>query len=376
MTTSRRKKATPKKKPELTAAQRQSTELTQPEAALASELVRDLSAMIETARNQVATAANAALTALHWQIGHHLRTRVLEYRRAEYGEQIVSTASRHLAERYGRGFNDKSLRHMVHFATAFPDREIVAAAWRQLSWSHFKVLAYLKDPLARDFYFEMCRIEQWSVRTLGERIQSMLFERTALSQKPEALIKKELATLRETGELTPDLVMRDPYMLPFLGLADTYSERDLETAILREIERFLLELGAGFAFVERQKRMTLDGDDHHLDLLFYHRRMRRLVAIELKLGDFKAQNSGQMELYLRWLDKHERQPNEEPPLGIILCAGKKRETIEILDLDARGIHVAEYLTELPPRKLLEERLHKAIENARNRVVEGTLGSEE
>lgn len=372
MTSSRDKKAASKKKV-ATAVRRRSVELAKPEAAFASELVRDLSEMIEAAQKQVAAVANVALTALHWQIGHHLRTRVLEGRRAEYGGQIVSTASRQLAERYGRGFNEKSLRHMVQFATAFPDREIVSTVWRQLTWSHFKALAYLKDPLARDFYFEMCRIERWSVLQLGERIQSMLFERTALSKKPERLIKNELTALRETGELTPDLVMRDPYMLPFLGLADTYSESDLEAAILREIERFLLELGVGFTFVERQKRMTLDGDDHYLDLLFFHRRLRRLVAIELKLGDFKARDSGQMELYLRWLDKHERQASEEPPLGIILCAGKKRETVEILDLDARGIHVAEYLTELPPRKLLEERLHKAIENARNRIPEGKLG---
>lgn len=346
---------------------RRTEALSKRDAVFTSALVRDLSEMIEGAQRQVAAVANVALTALHWQIGDHVRTRVLEGRRAEYGAQIVSTASRQLAERYGRGFDDKSLRHMVQFATAFPNREIVSTAWRQLTWSHFKVLAYLKDPLARDFYFEMCRVEHWSVRVLSERIQSMLFERTALSKRPQALIRKELTTLRETGELTPELVMRDPYMLPFLGLADTYSERDLEAAILREIERFLLELGAGFSFVERQKRMTLDGEDHSLDLLFFHRRLRRLVAIELKLGDFRAQDSGQMELYLRWLDKHERQPGEEAPLCIILCAGKKRETVEILDLDARGIHVAEYLTELPPRKLLEDRLHKAIESARGRM---------
>ena len=371
MTTPRDDQATSTKK--VAAPRRNSSALAKPDAAFASKLVHDLSEMIEAAQKQVATVANVALTALHWQIGHHVLSNVLEGRRAEYGAEIVSTASRQLADRYGRGFNDKSLRHMVQFATAFPDREIVSTAWRQLTWSHFKALAYLKDPLARDFYFEMCRIERWSVRELGERIQSMLFERTALSKKPSALIKKELAALRETGDLTPDLVMRDPYMLPFLGLTDTYSERDLEAGILREIERFLLELGGGFTFVERQKRMTLDGDDHYLDLLFFHRRLRRLVAVELKLGDFKAQDSGQMELYLRWLDKHERQPGEEPPLGIILCAGKKRETVEILNLDGRGIHVAEYLTELPPRKLLEERLHKAIESARNRIVDDELG---
>jgi len=371
VTTSRGKG--PAAKSKVATVRRRSSALAKRDAASASELVRDLSEMIEAAQKQVATVANVSLTALHWQIGHHVRTHVLEGRRAKYGGEIVSTASRQLAERYGRGFDEKSLRHMVQFATAFPDREIVSAAWRQLTWSHFKVLAYLKDPLARDFYFEMVRLERWSVRELGERIQSMLFERTALSKKPKALIKKELTRLRETGELTPDLVMRDPYMLPFLGLADTYSESDLEAAILREIERFLLELGAGFTFVERQKRMTLDGDDHYLDLLFFHRRLRHLVAIELKLGDFRARDSGQMELYLRWLDKHERHPSEDPPLGIILCAGKKRETVEILDLGARGIHVAEYLTELPPRKLLEERLHKAIESARHRIVESQLG---
>jgi predicted nuclease of restriction endonuclease-like (RecB) superfamily len=199
----------------------------------------------------------------------------------------------------------------------------------------------------------------------------MLFERTALSTKPETLIRKELSALREKGDLSPALVFRDPYMLDFLELADTYSEKDFESAILREIEHFILELGSGFAFVERQKRITLDGDDYYLDLLFFHRRMQRLVAIELKIGDFKPADSGQMELYLRWLDRHERHPAEQSPLGIILCVGKKRETVEYLDLDARGIHVAEYLTELPPRKVLEERLHRAIEAARNRIVLGT-----
>lgn len=139
----------------------------------------------------------------------------------------------------------------------------------------------------------------------------------------------------------------------------------------RPFQRFLLELGAGFAFLERQKRITLDGDDYYLDLLFFHRRMRRLIAIELKIGDFKPADSGQMELYLRWLNQNERQTSEEPPLGIILCAGKKRETVEYLDLDARGIHVAEYLTELPPREMLEDRLRRAIEAARNRLALGS-----
>ena len=342
----------------------------EPSALEVSTLVRDLGSMIEAARKQVAVAANAALTTLYWQMGHRVRTEVLDGQRAEYGAQIVAAVGRQLETRFGRGFGEKNLRRMVQFATVFPEASIVAALRRQLTWAHFKLLIPLKDSLKREFYAEMCRVEGWSTRALAQKIDGMLFERTALSRKPESLIRKELSALHEKSELTPALVFQDPYMLDFLELADTYSEKDLEATILRELERFLLELGAGFAFVERQKRITLDGDDYYIDLLFFHRRMQRLVAIELKIGDFKPADAGQMELYLRWLDRHERQPSEQAPLGIILCAGKKRETVEYLDLGARGIHVAEYLTELPPREVLEDRLHRAIAAARNRLVLG------
>lgn len=335
-------------------------------------LVRDLGQMIESARRQVAVAANVTLTTLYWELGRRVLIEVLEGRRAEYGAQIVAAVGRQLEARHGRGFGEKNLRRMVQFVEVFPSAEIVAALLRQLGWTHFTLLIPIKDPLKRDFYAEMCRIERWSTRELRRKIDGMLYERTALSKKPEELIRKELAALRERDQLTPALVFRDPYMLDFLELADTYSEKDLESAILREIEHFLLELGAGFSFVERQKRIILDGDDYYVDLLFFHRRMRRLIAIELKIGDFKPADSGQMELYLRWLDRHDRQRGEAPPLGIILCAGKKRETVEYLDLDTRGIHVAEYLTDLPPRKVLEERLHRAIQAARTRLVVGSV----
>jgi predicted nuclease of restriction endonuclease-like (RecB) superfamily len=335
-----------------------------------TSLVREIGTLITAARWQVAVTANAALVTLYWQIGRRVRTDVLEGRRAEYGAQVVSAVGQQLETQYGRGFGEKNLRRMVQFSAVFPDAEIVAALLRELGWTHFTMLIPIKDPMKREFYAEMCRIERWSTRDLRQHLDSMLFERTSLSTKPEALIRKDLSALREKGELSPALVFRDPYMLDFLELADTYSEKDLECAILREIERFLLELGTGFAFVERQKRITLDSDDYYLDLLFFHRRMQRLVAIELKIGDFKPADSGQMELYLRWLDRHERQPSEQSPLGIILCAGKKRETVEYLDLDTRGIHVAEYMTELPPREVLEERLHRAIEAARSRLVLG------
>lgn len=327
----------------------------------------EIGRMIETAQGHVAEAANAALTTLYWQIGARIQQDVLQERRAAYGAEIVSALGRQLEARFGRGFGEKSLRHMLRFAEAFPDPAIVSALRRQLSWTHFKSLIYLEDPLKREFYAEMCRIEGWSTRILQKKIDGMLYERTALSKKPEALVRSELQGLRERDRLTTDLVFQDPYLLDFLGLRDTFSERDLESALLREIERFLLELGSGFAFIERQKRITLDGDDYYIDLLFFHRRLRRLVVIELKIGDFKPADAGQVELYLRWLDRHERQAGEDPPIGIILCAGKKRETVEYLDLGRSGIHVAEYLTELPARDVLRERFHQAISAARARV---------
>jgi len=333
----------------------------------AKRLALDIGKLIQSARQQVAQTANATLTALYWKIGTRIHQDVLKTRRADYGAHIVSAVGRELEAHYGRGFGEKSLWHMVRFAEVFPDVEIVSALRRQLAWTHFKQIIYIDDPLKREFYAEMCRADGWSTRTLAQKINSMLFERTALSKKPTRVIQKELSALRKGDAMSPNLVFQDPYLLDFLGLRDTFSEKDLESALLREIERFLLHLGAGFAFVERQKRITLDGDDYYIDLLFFHRRMRRLVVIELKIGEFKPADAGQVELYLRWLDRHERQPGEEAPVGIILCAGKKRETVEYLDLDKRGIHVAEYLTELPPRELLRRRFSRALAAARARI---------
>ncbi len=330
-------------------------------------LLGDIRQLIEQSRQQVASAVNSALTLLYWHIGQRVRSEVLQEARAGYGEQIVATLSRQLETEYGRGFSEKNLRHMLRFAEAFPEVQIVSAARRQLSWTHFRTLIYIDDPLKRDFYLQMCQQEGWSTRSLQERLDSQLFERTALSKQPDALLAQELASLRQKGELHPGLVLKDPYVLDFLGLQDRYLEKDLEDAILRELEHFLLELGAGFSFVARQKRIQIDHEDFYIDLLFYNRRLKRLVAIDLKLGDFKAEYKGQMELYLRWLAKYEQEPGEAPPLGIILCSGKKREQIELLELDASGIHVAEYLTVLPPREVLQAKLHEAIALSRARL---------
>jgi predicted nuclease of restriction endonuclease-like (RecB) superfamily len=330
-------------------------------------LVADVRALIEEAREQTAREVNSALVSLYWHIGNRILNDILKNRRAEYGEQIVSALGRQLLFEYGPGFSEKSLRHMLRFAEAFPDVQIVSALRRQLSWTHFKEIIYIDDPLKREFYAELCRAERWTTRTLRHKIGHLLYERTAVSKKPDELIAQDLAALRDEDRMTPDLVFRDPYFLNFLGMTEPYAEKDVEQAILRELESFILELGSDFAFVARQKRIAVDNEDYYLDLLFYHRRLRRLVAIELKLERFQASDKGQMELYLRWLERHETRPGEEPPLGLILCADKSHEHVELLQLDRSGIRVAQYLTELPPRELLEKTLHNSIRRARERL---------
>ena len=280
-------------------------------------LIGDLRQLIEAAREQTARTVNSTLVTMYWQIGKRIRADVLQNERAEYGKEIVQTLSEKLTEEYGNGFTRSSLSRMMSFAEGFPDERIVAALSQQLSWSHFVELIPLEDSLKRDFYAELCRVERWSTRTLRHKIGHLLYERTAVSRTPKALIAKDIATLRNEDRLTPDMVFRDPYFL---------------------------------------------------DLLFYHRRLRCLVAIDLKLGKFQASDKGQMELYLRWLQKHDMQPGEEPPLGLILCADKSDEHVELLRLNDSGIRVAQYLTELPPKKLLEKKLHDSIRLARERLA--------
>ena len=347
-----------------------------PSGPVSGELLGDIRTLIDAARQRAAVAVNSELSMLYWRIGQRIHTQVLSGRRAGYGEEVVSTLAEQLVRYYGGSFSEKNLRRMVQFANTFPDEQIVVSLIRQLSWTHFIVLIPLKDPLQREYYAQMCSLERWSVRTLRERVDSMLYERTALSKKPDALIAHELATMRDMQNMSPALVMRDPYILDFLDLRDTWQESDLEAAIIREMESFLLELGIGFTFVARQKRIQIDSEDFRLDLLFYNRKLRRLVAVELKVGEFKAAYKGQMELYLRWLDRHEREPDEASPLGIILCTGKKTEQIELLELDKSGIHVAEYLTTLPPRAVLVERLRQAAQRAQLQLARSGGESDE
>jgi predicted nuclease of restriction endonuclease-like (RecB) superfamily len=331
------------------------------------DLVAELRQLIESARHRAAVAVNAELSLLYWQVGQRIHRNILGSQRAGYGEAIVPALAQQLSAAYGRGWGVRHLRLCIRFAERYPDATIVHTLCAELSWSHLRLIAAVDEPLKRDFYTELCRLERWSVRQLQDRLQSLLFERSAISRQPEETIRHELQALRQEQPPSPALLLKDPYVLDFLGLNDRYLERDLEDAILRELEQFLLELGAGFTFVARQKRLQIDNDDFYIDLLFYNRKLKRLVAVELKIGDFRPEHKGQMELYLRWLAKHEQEADENPPLGIILCTGKKQEQIELLELGQSGIHVAEYLTVLPSREALQAKLHQSIEVARQRL---------
>ena len=334
-----------------------------------THLLKDLRLLITGARERAAYAVNRELTLMHWQMGNRILRDILQQQRADYGEYIVPTLSGQLTEEFGPGFSTRNILYMVQFAEVFSDHKIVQSLIAQLSWTHFLLLLPIKDRLKREFYAEMCRLERWSVRTLRAKIGGMLFERTTLSGKAEQVIDAEIASLRDTDQLTPDLIFRDPYLLDFLGLHDGYSERDLENAIIREMESFLLELGAGFSFVARQKRMTIDDEDFYLDLLFYHRDLKRLIAIELKLDKFTAAYKGQMELYLRWLNRYEKRSGEEAPIGLILCSKKSPQQIELLELDKSDIRVAEYFTTQLPAARLEQELQNAIRRARAQIAQ-------
>ncbi|OGU58496.1 MAG: cytoplasmic protein [Ignavibacteria bacterium GWF2_33_9] len=329
-------------------------------------LVNEIRQLIDKSRNHVAVVVNAEITMLYWNIGRKINLEILKEKRAEYGKQIVQTLSAQLTIEYGTSFSEKNLRRMMQFAEEFPDEQIVATLKRQLSWSHIKVLIPLND-VKRDFYIEMCKLERWSVRVLQERIQSLLFERTAISKKPDETIKNNLDLLKNESKISPDLVFKDPYFLEFLGLIDVYTEKDFESAIIVELQKFIIEFGSDFAFMDRQKRISIDNRDYFIDLLFYHRRLKCLVAVDLKIGEFEAAHKGQMELYLRYLEKYMQLDGENTPIGLILCTGKNEEHVELLRLDKSNIRVAEYYTILPSKKLLQEKLHKAIEIAHSKL---------
>ena len=328
-------------------------------------LFNDLAQLIEQSRKRVAVSINKEISLLYWNIGNTIKQHLLKNQRATYGKQIIARLSKELILKYGKGFNETNLRNSIKFAEVYP--KIPHSLSEKLTWTHIRTLIYIEDETKREFYSEMCAYEKWSVRTFRDRVDSMLFERTAISRKPEKTIANDLDKLRKEKVLSSDLSFRDPYVLDFLNLADTYSEKDLENAILAKLQEFVIEMGTDYAFLGRQRRITIDDEDFYIDLLFYHRSWKRLIVIDLKLGKFKAEYKGKMELYLRWLEKNEMREGENSPIGLILCASKTKEQVELMTLENDQIEVAEYLTNIPNKKLFAEKLHKAIIDARRQL---------
>jgi len=327
------------------------------------QIVNGILHIIETARKRVALYVNAETTLLYYEVGRFINQELLIDNRAQYGAKILATVSQELTLQYGKGYTYSALTRMSKVAKMFND-SIVATLSQQLSWSHFVELSGIEDDLKREFFTQLCASDKWGVRQLRDKIDTMLFERTAIANQPEETIKSELRKFRDNNEISPEMVFKNTYVLDFLNLPSHYSEKDLEESLVTNLEQFILELGSGFAFVERQKRIPIDTVDYHLDLLFYHRKLRRLVAIDLKLGKFKPKHKAQMELYLRWLQKHEMQPGEEIPIGLLLCSEGNTEHIELLMLDQKEIKVAQYLTELPSKQWFADKLHRALEIAK------------
>lgn len=334
------------------------------------QLYLDVCTIINEARRHVATYANEEACLMNWRVGKCIKQTVLFDKRAEYGKQVLINLAKRLTNQFGVGWGHKKLLHCLRCAEIFTEKEIVSAARRQLTWTHLKYFMYIKNDLERKFYMEMCRIEHWDTRTLAEKIDGQLFQRTAISQRPEEIISRELSDLEQTDTLHPDVVFRSTYILDMLGLPDIFTEKDLEDSILNSLVEFIHELGSDFTFVDRQKRITVDSEDYYIDLLFFHRALRRLVAIDLKLGKFKPIYEGQMRLYLRYLNNYERKEWEEEPIGLILCSEGNTEHIQYLMMDEKSdIRVAQYFTQLPDQKILSNKLQRAIAIAKEKQLE-------
>ena len=321
-----------------------------------NRLFLEISGMIETTRKRLHNHASNETIFLFWQIGKRINEDILNHERAEYGKQVVKTISKLLIEVHGNSFEARNLRRMMQFAEQFPDYEIVSPLASQLKWSHFIEILPLPKMEAKIYYLT----ESATWLSTRNQLRDMI--------KRKAYERREIADGQLTQKsLIPLGTFKDPYFFDVLGLKDEYLESDLEDAVLRELEKFILEFGKGFAFVERQKRMIIGGKDYNLDLLFYNRELRRLVAVELKVRKFEPQDKGQMELYLNWLNRYERKTGEEAPIGIILCSDADREVVELMQMDKDGIAVAEYWTTVPPKEKFEQKIQMILSETKERL---------
>ena len=306
---------------------------------VSDSLYRGVAEIIDDAKHVVVVYVNKHANLMFWHIGHFINEDLGYRKYSAYGDKIIATLSQRLTNHYGKGYTYSAVTRMMKVARIYHDEEMFATLSQTLTWSHFLELISIEDGTKRLFYQQMGIAEHWSVRQLRDKQDQMVYERSVLAVKPEDDIVKTLEKVSPT-HMEPDAVLRNSYVLDFLGLSGYYSEEDLEAAIAKQLEAFILELGQGFAFLERQKRFSIDGTDYYLDMLFYHRKLKCLVAIDLKLGKFKPQYKGQMELYLKYLQKHDMQPDENPPIGLLLCSEGNTEHIELMMLNEDRIKVA------------------------------------
>jgi len=357
-------------------------------------LIGGIAELLETARRTAARTVNALMTATYWEIGR----RIVEFeqggkKRAEYGEALLQRLAQDLNAKFGRGFSYPNVNKFRQFYLAFPSANILSTpsiestesilstpsielrrqksqtpsgqlAVRNLSarfplpWSHYVRLLSVKSALAREFYHGEALRGGWSVRQLDRQIASQFYERIASSRNKTAMLRKG-AVASPKDSISADDEVRDPLVLEFLGLKDEYSETDLEEALLRHLENFLLELGGDFAFIGRQRRLRIGGEWYRVDLLFFHRKLRCLVVIDLKVGKFTHADAGQMHLYLNYAREHWTQADENPPVGLILCA-EKDDAIAKYALEGlpNKVLAREYKLALPDEKRLAAEIEK------------------
>ena len=326
---------------------------------VSESLYKGVSDIIDHARQEVVVYVNKQSNMMFWHIGHYINEDLGYKRYSAYGSKILATLSQRLTERYGKGYTYSAVTRMMKVARYYSNEEMFATLSQTLTWGHFLELVTIENDTKRLFYQQMGIVEHWSIRQLREKEDAMMYERSLIAVKPEDEITNTLENMTP-AHMNPDVVLRNSYVLDFLGLSGYYSEEELEDAISKQLEDFILELGQGFAFLERQKRFTIDGTDYYLDMLFYHRKLKCLVAIDLKLGKFKPQYKGQMELYLKYLQKYDMQPDENPPIGLLLCSEGNTEHIELMMLNEDHIKVAQYLTCLPDKQWFIDKLNRSI----------------
>jgi len=322
-----------------------------------NQIFQQIKKLLHSAKSKIATSINTQMVKVYFEIGRI----IVEYEqqgkeKAEYGKATLKILSKKLTKEFGRGFSERNLEYMRKFYLCYSISQTASAEFK-LSWSHYVLLIHLDD-LSRKFYEIETMKSHWGVRELDRQISSQLFERLAISKNDA-----EISKLSSEGQIieNPDDIIKEPYVLEFLDLEHKkYSENELETKIIDNLEHFLLELGTGFAFVGRQKRFSFENKHFYVDLVFHNRLLKCFVLIDLKIGEITHQDLGQMQMYVNYYDRFEKLPEENPTIGILLCKKKNKTVVEMTLPEKSNIYAKEYQLYLPTKKQLEEQINKVI----------------